>query len=204
MLFVSFVILLPMRLVDTADGKVHTATGPRIGGGEKDNMKDLTNFRFGRLQVLGLYEVKNYSSSRNNQTKAYYSVVCECGNVKVVRGEHLTQGLTVSCGCLAKEVNARRLRTHGKTHTPEHRSWVCMKARIFSPDEHHKKYYSDVHIDERWLGPDGFVNFVRDMGNKPDPSYEIDRINPYGDYEPSNCRWATRAQQMNNLRKSSK
>lgn len=73
-----------------------------------------------------------------------------------------------------------------------------MKSRILRPDKLHAKYYNDVSLAEEWHS---FSNFYRDMGNKPTPKHEIDRINPFGDYEPSNCRWVTRKEQMNNLRK---
>lgn len=77
-----------------------------------------------------------------------------------------------------------------------------MIARVLGEDPHHKKYYGHVSIIERWLGPNGIVNFIEDMGLKPTPKHEIDRINPFGDYEPSNCRWATRSEQMCNTRRN--
>lgn len=56
---------------------------------------------------------------------------------------------------------------------------------------------------DEWRGRTGFWKFVEDMGLKPEPTneYSIDRINPYGNYEPSNCRWADRHTQARNTRK---
>lgn len=53
---------------------------------------------------------------------------------------------------------------------------------------------------DRWLGPDGFVNFFKDMGPRPGKEYSLDRINNDGDYEPKNCRWTDVKTQNNNRR----
>lgn len=57
-----------------------------------------------------------------------------------------------------------------------------------------------ITVCERWLGRDGFANFLADMGTRPSPKHSIDRIDNDGNYEPSNCRWATATQQTRNSR----
>lgn len=64
------------------------------------------------------------------------------------------------------------------------------------------KYYGGrgVTVCERWRKPGGFINWLADMGPRPTPDHQIDRVDPYGNYEPANCRWATRKQQRANRR----
>lgn len=89
---------------------------------------------------------------------------------------------------------------HGMTGTPEYRSWNSMHQRCY--DENHPYYHKyggkGVTICARW---NSFQSFYDDMGPRPDGT-SLDRINPYGNYEPGNCRWATRKQQANNTRGS--
>ncbi len=162
-------------------------------------MVDLTGQTFGRLSVIKLHEIKRYKSAKNQQTKAYYLVQCECNNQKIVRGEHLKSGRTISCGCYALEATRKANTTHGMCHTSEYKTWLRMRNRILNPDAFHKKYYANIKLCNRW---NKFENFLHDMGLKPTPKHEIDRINVFGDYEPNNCRWATRSEQMKNTRRS--
>ncbi len=90
---------------------------------------------------------------------------------------------------------------HGKTGTKEHRAWLNMQTRCFWPSSPTYKWYGalGVTICERWKGDNGFINFFDDLGLAP-PNTSLDRINPRGNYEPGNCRWADIQQQQNNRR----
>jgi hypothetical protein len=90
---------------------------------------------------------------------------------------------------------------HRMKGTPEYISWSNMKAHCYNPK--HKFYHNyggrGIRICNRWL--QSFKNFLADMGNKPGPDYSLDRKNNDSNYEPKNCRWATRKEQMNNMQR---
>ncbi len=153
-------------------------------------MRNITGQRFGKLLAIKQAYVKTYP----RQTKAYWLCSCECGNKRIIRAEHLYRGATLSCGCIKKN-NAK---THGLSQSSEYGAWIGMRQRLKSKEAHKVKSYTGIGYEESW---DKFENFLRDMGSKPTPKHELDRINPFNSYCKENCRWATRVEQMNNLKK---
>lgn len=85
--------------------------------------------------------------------------------------------------------------------TPTHGSWIALRRRCFDPNNPRFEHYGarGITVCPRWLGRDGFANFLADMGERP-AGASIDRINVDGNYEPSNCRWASRETQARNTR----
>jgi hypothetical protein len=154
--------------------------------------RDLVGRRFGHLTVVEFAGVRG--------DNAYWMCLCDCGKTKLARRNHLLVGDTKSCGCSSHPPK------HGHSfrgrHTSEYRSWRSMITRCTYPnDPEHAWYFGHVTICARWLGESGFNNFIADMGLKPSPKHTIDRYpDPAGNYEPSNCRWATPMQQRHNRR----
>jgi DNA-binding CsgD family transcriptional regulator len=87
---------------------------------------------------------------------------------------------------------------HGMSNSPEFSCWHGMKSRCLNKNSknYHRYGGRGITICERWLN--SFENFYEDMGPKPSPNHSIDRKNNNGNYEPSNCRWATAKEQLDN------
>jgi hypothetical protein len=80
--------------------------------------------------------------------------------------------------------------------------WRGMNKRCYDPKCDHYCLYGGrgITVCERWRGEEGYGNFIKDMPPRPSPKHSIDRINTNGNYEPTNCKWSTAAEQMRNRR----
>lgn len=86
---------------------------------------------------------------------------------------------------------------YGKTSYPEYNNWRGMRERCSNKNHDHYSRYGGrgIKVCDRWSN---FYNFYEDMGQKPTPKHSLDRIDNNGNYEPSNCRWATQKEQLRN------
>ena len=155
-------------------------------------MLDLTGKRFGRWTIVSFSHI-------NEKGASYWQAKCDCGKEGVIRGSSLVERGSGSCGCLAVEKSSTR---GGATKLRVFSCWKGMIRRCTDPRE--KKYHlyggRGITVCERWMA---FENFLADMGEVPD-GMTLDRINPDGNYEPMNCRWATPTTQANNTRRNRK
>jgi len=154
---------------------------------------DLTGKKFGRLHVL-----KRVTNSRHG--KARWLCRCNCGTIKTILAANLRNGETRSCGCLRPDAARLNFTKHGLSGTPTYRTWSAMRTRCRNPRQKTYKQYGgrNITVCARW---DDFANFLADMGERP-PGHSIDRIDSTGNYEPSNCRWATPQEQAENSSRS--
>lgn len=151
---------------------------------------ELAGQTFGRLTVL--------SRAPSKLGLSMWLCRCDCGNTHIANGKLMKGGHTKSCGCLRHDTKPAL--THG--HSPNgnmsstYKSWSGMRQRCGNSNDKNYRYYGGkgIAVCDQWKS---FDVFLKDMGERP-TGLELDRIESNGNYEPTNCRWATEQTQTEN------
>ena len=157
----------------------------------KQGKRDMIGRRFGRLVCLRISERKDKTR------RLYWWFRCDCGNEKEAAGSSVRYGETPSCGCLHRENVGQTV--HGMARTKLYHVWNSMIQRCHNPKTKRYDCYGGrgIIVCDRWRH--SFADFFADMGECP-AGLTIERLNNDGNYEPSNCVWASRHQQARNKR----
>lgn len=156
---------------------------------------DLVGHVFSRLKVID-------TAGRNKHDQKMYRCLCECGKKIVTRGTNLTSGRTKSCGCYALEKQSELSTKHGLHKHPLYAVWAAMKDRCYNTKHPAYTYYGGrgIRVCDSWLDDfKDFYDWAMESGYRT--GLTLDRYpDQNGNYEPTNCRWATRSEQSQNLR----
>jgi hypothetical protein len=155
---------------------------------------DLVGQRFGRLVVHRKHIRRAVDGG------LMWICLCDCNTSTVVYTGHLRSGHTKSCGCFRDEKASEINKTHGLAKTPEYKIWRVMLQRCFDKrcDEYDNYGGRGITVCDSWKN--SFESFYQDMKPRPTPEHTLDRRENGGNYELSNCHWATLEEQHNNKR----
>lgn len=160
--------------------------------------QNLSGKRFGKLMV------EDESFWDRSKKKTFWKCKCDCGNITYVVASSLKTGNTMSCGKCGSDIGSR-MKKHGMYKSRIYNIWENMIARCSNINCKAYRHYGGrgITVCEYWKDEHGFENFYKwALEHGYSDKLTIDRINVNGNYEPSNCRWITQQEQVNNRRNS--
>lgn len=151
-------------------------------------MKSLVGKKFGRLEVLEFFGVKDKNK--------LWKCLCSCGNIKYLSTYYINKEKVLSCGCLRLEKCSEANTSHGLSKTEIYKRWAAMKRRCKAKDG------SCYDINNIQYAPEweSFDKFFSDMSSGFSVNLELDRIDVTKGYNKENCRWVNHSE--NNYNKN--
>lgn len=154
---------------------------------------DMTGKRYANVIALRLF-------GRNASRGCVWSFLCDCGKTFNATGSEVRYGRIKSCPECSAKSRIALVTTHGLANHHLYGVWCGMKSRCNNINHFAYQYYGarGISVCDRWIY--SFENFLSDMGDRPTPEHTLERKDSNGNYEPSNCIWATPVVQANNKR----
>lgn len=139
--------------------------------------------------------------TKHDKPQYFLRYRCSCGTEADLNVFAVRAGTRRSCGCEWRKKRLAAITKHGMFRAPEYKTWDSMKSRC-RPGSKARAYYFDrgIAVCDAWAFD--FRQFFSDMGPKPFPHAEIDRIDNNKGYSKDNCRWVTHKANLNNIRKN--